>query len=172
MLSSCNLGTTLGGKPKIGAKLLCCILLSFILGYQSLLGTKPCSALDFGELWRGCFLEQNQVSLWTLESFGGVASRNKIVFCSGLCWALERSLLSRSALDFVEESFCRKFTITNSLRYHSNPWVESKTLSYMMVRDCFLTRFKVVPLWFWTDGQARRGDHNPGMVIFGPIRAC
>jgi hypothetical protein len=99
-----NLGTTLGRKQKIGAKL-CCILLSFFLGYQSLLGTKLCSALDFGELPKGRFSEQNRVPLWTLKSFGGVASRNKIAFHSGLCRASERSLLGEklsSALEFGE----------------------------------------------------------------------
>jgi hypothetical protein len=33
----------------------------------SLLGTTLHSALDFVELWRGCFSEQNHVLLWTLE---------------------------------------------------------------------------------------------------------
>jgi hypothetical protein len=116
--SARNLGTTtLGGKQKIGAKL-CCVLLSFFLGYQLLLGTKSLSALDFGELWRGCFLEQIWAPLWTLESFGGVAPWNKIAFCSGLCRALERSLLQiklRSALDFGGESFGGKISTASSL---------------------------------------------------------
>jgi hypothetical protein len=80
-----NHGTALGGKQKIGAKL-CFILLSFFLGYQLLLGTKLSSALD-------------------LESFGEVASQNKIEFHSGLWRALEGLLLgtkSRSAEVFVE----------------------------------------------------------------------
>ncbi len=45
------------------------------------------------------------VPLWTLGSFGKVASWNKHEFRSGLWRALEGSLLgtkSRSALDFVE----------------------------------------------------------------------
>jgi hypothetical protein len=91
-LSGCNKGTTLAGKQKIGAKL-CCILLSFFLGYQLLLGTKARSALDFRELQRGCFLEQNCVLLLILESFGGVASWKKNAFHSGLRRALERLLL-------------------------------------------------------------------------------
>ncbi len=102
--SSRNLAMTMGGKQKIGAKL-CCILLSFFLGYQSLLGTKSCSALDFGELRRGCFSEQNWVPLWTLESFRGVASWNKITFYPGLCRSSEGLLLgtkSSSALEFGE----------------------------------------------------------------------
>jgi hypothetical protein len=32
---------------------------------RSLLRTKSSSALDFGELWRGCFLEQNRIPPWT-----------------------------------------------------------------------------------------------------------
>ncbi len=111
--------TTLGGKRKIvGAKLLCSILLSFFLGYQLLLGTKSRSALDFGELQRGCFLEQNQVLPLTSGSFGGVAFWNKIAFRSGLCKASERLLLqrkSRSALDFGGESFGVKFTTASRL---------------------------------------------------------
>jgi hypothetical protein len=111
-------GTTLGGKQKIGAKL-CCILLSFFFGYQLLLGTKLRSALDFGELRRGRFSEQNRVPLWTLESFGGIASWNKIAFGSGLCKASERLLLqtkSFSALDFGGERFCGKISTASRLR--------------------------------------------------------
>ncbi len=128
-----NLGTALGGKLKICAKLWC-TLLSFFLGYQPLLGTKSRSALDFGELWRGCFSEQNQVPLWTLENFVGVTSWDKLAFCFGICRASKRLLLrtkSRSALDFGGESFGGKFTTASSL-CSSNPWawVESMTLSY------------------------------------------
>jgi hypothetical protein len=99
-----NLGITLGRKPKVGAKL-CCILPSFFLGYESLLGTNLRSALDFVDLWRGCFSEQNQVQLWTLESFGGVASWNKITFRSRLRRASETLFLGTklsSALEFGE----------------------------------------------------------------------
>jgi hypothetical protein len=114
----CNLGTILGGKQKIGAKI-CCILLSFFLGYGI-----------------SCFSEQNRVPLWTSESFREVASQNKIEFCSGLwgaleelllgtksrsarlCRALERLLLRTklcSALAFRGESSGGKFTTASSL---------------------------------------------------------
>jgi hypothetical protein len=82
-----------------------------------LLGTKLRSTLDFVELLRGCFSEQNRVPLWNLETFGGVASQNKTAFRSGLHRALERSLLqtkSHSALDFGGESFGAKFTTAST----------------------------------------------------------
>jgi hypothetical protein len=82
-----------------------------------LLGTKLGSALDFGELLRGRFLEQNRFPLWNLESFRGVASRNKNAFCSGLHRALERLFLPtklHSALDFGGESFGGKFTTAST----------------------------------------------------------
>ncbi len=102
--SSCNLGITLGRKQKIGAKL-CCILLTFFLGYESLLGTNLHFALDFEDLWRGCFSEQNRVLLWALEIFGGVPSWSKITFRSRLHRASEMLLLRTklsSTLEFGE----------------------------------------------------------------------
>jgi hypothetical protein len=97
----------------------------------SLLGTKLRSALDFVELWRGCFSEQNRVPLWTSEE-RVLAGNLPLLVVVSLLVILELS----------------------PRHYHT------------MARDCFLTLFKVVPLWFWTNRQARGGNHNPGMVNF------
>jgi hypothetical protein len=131
--------------------------------------------------------------LWTSSSFGEVASWNKIKFQSWLWRALEGLILgttSHSALDFVElrrgrfsEQNCAPlWTLEERVLAGNLPplvvvsllvILESSLRQYhTMARDCFLTQFKVVPLWFWTNGLARGGNHNPGMVIFGPLRVC
>ncbi len=99
-----------------------------------LLGTNLSSALDFGELWRGRSLEQNCILLWTLQSFGEVASPNKIAFRSGL-WRRK----------FWRENFHRQQSLLVIL--------ESSPNYHTMLFDSIQSG----PTMVWTNGQARGG---------------
>jgi hypothetical protein len=133
------------------------------------------------------------VLLWTLWSFGEVDSCNKNEFWSGLQGASEGLLPGKkphSALNFVElqrvcvsEQNCIPlWTLEERVLAGNLPLLvvvsllvilESSPRHYhTMASDCFLTQFKVVQLWFWIDGQAREDNHDPGMVMFGPLKAC
>jgi hypothetical protein len=134
------------------------------------------------------------VPLWTLWSFGEVASWKKIKFRSGLWRALEGLLLGtklHSALNFIElwrghfskQKHVLLWTLEERVLAGNlpplvvvsllpcNPQVKSKTLSY----NCKRLLFDLIQsghTMVLDQRAGKRGKPQPGIVIFGPLRAC